>query len=78
MYYVERIDTFVKESIQGDRRLDNLGVSETYQPGPDFFDPATDTWYDITTEKAWSAHEKTYGSQGTGVHIPSGRGQLDP
>lgn len=73
MYYGERIDSFVKESIQGDRRLDHLGVSENFQPGPDFFDPTIDVWYDITTEKSWPDHERTYNRSGTGIHLPSGR-----
>ena len=72
-FYGERIDTFVKETIQGDRRLDRLGVSEIKQPGPDFFDPTIDTWYDITTERSWPAHVAKYGSGGQGVHVPSGR-----
>ncbi|WP_421735113.1 hypothetical protein [Cellulomonas sp.] len=72
-FYGERIDSFVKETIQGDRRLDHLGVSEIKQPGPDFFDPSIDTWYDITTARSWDAHVAKYGSGGTGVHVPSGR-----
>jgi hypothetical protein len=72
-FYGERMDTMVKESIAGDRRLDHLGVSEIKQPGPDFFDPANDTWYDITTASSWDAHVKKYGSGGRGVFVPSGR-----
>jgi hypothetical protein len=76
MYYGDRIDGFVKNSIAGDMRLDHLGVSERMQPGPDFFDPTTDRWYDITTARSWPAHVAKYGGgagSGAGTHIPSGR-----
>jgi hypothetical protein len=74
-FYGERVDSFVKESIHGDRRLDHLGVSEIKQPGPDFFDPTMDVWYDITTARSWSAHVAKYGLKGKlrGIHVPSGR-----
>jgi hypothetical protein len=72
-FYGERIDTFVKESIGGDLRLNRLGVSEIKQPGPDFFDPTIDVWYDITTARSWDEHVAKYGSSGQGVFVPSGR-----
>ena len=76
MYYGDRIDGLVKQSILGDRGLDHLGVSERMQPGPDFFDPTTDRWYDITTARSWDAHVASYGggnASGAGTHVPSGR-----
>jgi hypothetical protein len=72
-FYGERIDTFVKQSMQDDPRLHGIGVSEIRQPGPDFFDPSTDTWYDITTAKSWPRHVQKYGYGGQGVLLPSGR-----
>ena len=63
----------LKRASRATRAWTNLGVSEIAQPGPDFFDPTIDTWYDITTAKSWDAHVDKYGSGGTGVHLPSGR-----
>jgi hypothetical protein len=73
MYYGERIDAFVKETALGDPALDHLGVSEPRQLGPDFFDPATDRWYDLTTVAEWADHVARYGTSGTGTHVPTGR-----
>lgn len=76
MYYGDRIDSAVKSSIVNDLRLNNLGVSEIKQPGPDFYNALNDTWYDITTARDWARHVKKYGAvgrSGRGVHVPSGR-----
>ena len=74
-YYGDRIDEFVKESAALDLRLNPLGMSERFQPGPDFFDALNDLYFDITTELSWPAHVRKYGLGGKlrGVHIPSGR-----
>ena len=72
MYYGERIDAFVKETALGDPALAHLGVSEPYQPGPDFFDSATGRWYDLTTAAKWAAHVASYRTSGTGTHVPTG------
>lgn len=72
MFYGERIDAFVKESALGDPALGHLGVSEPYQPGPDFFDSAAGRWYDLTTAASWADHVASYGTSGTGTHVPTG------
>jgi hypothetical protein len=68
MYYGDRIDGLVKASVNNDARLNHLGISERFQPGPDFFDPATDTWYDLTTARSWPDHVASYGD-----YVPQGR-----
>ncbi len=65
----ERIDTFVKESVANDPAL-NLNITPRFQFGPDFMDPATGRWYDVTTPGEWVSHVNRYGPGGIPVFYP--------
>jgi RHS repeat-associated protein len=56
----ERIDTFFKESVLSDPDLSYLQVTPRFAFGPDVFDPVSNTWWDVTTEGQWAAHEAKY------------------
>ena len=59
----ERLDTFFKQSVLSDPRLQNLVVTPRFRFGPDVIDPVTGRWYDVTTPGHWPAHLK-YGPGG--------------
>jgi len=56
----ERVDTYAKESVARDPSLSHLIIPRRGQPGPDFSDPANNTWYDITTARDWPSHVQRY------------------
>jgi hypothetical protein len=66
----ERIDTFFKQSVADDQRLNHLEITPRFQFGPDVFNPATNTWWDVTTQGQWGAHVGKYSGQfGAGVPL---------
>lgn len=66
----ERIDTFFKELVSADPRLQHLNVTPRFKFGPDVFNPATKTWWDVTTKGQWEAHVNKYTSKfGTGIPL---------
>ena len=71
MFKGERIDKYVREAVRRDRRLSHLIETPRGQPGPDFLDPKTGRWYDITTEGQWAQHVRdyapAYGNRGVGI-----------
>jgi RHS repeat-associated protein len=65
-YIGERIDFFAKQLVQGDPALEGLiQATPRGQFGPDFYNPATGEWWDITTPGQWATHVAKYGSGGT-------------
>jgi len=56
----ERIDTFFKESVPLDPRLDSLKVTPRFKFGPDVYDPNTGRWWDVTTPGQWENHVEKY------------------
>jgi hypothetical protein len=66
-YKGERIDTFIKESVRQDARLQHLEITPRFRFGPDFWDPHTGEWFDVTTQAQWGKHTQTYGPFGTGI-----------
>ncbi len=56
----ERIDTFFKESVAADPLLGNLQTTPRFQFGPDVYDPAAGTWWDVTTPGQWGMHVRKY------------------
>jgi hypothetical protein len=66
----ERIDTFFKEAVRHDARLGHLQVTPRFSFGPDVFNPATRTWWDVTTAGRWESHIGKYTEQfGTGIKL---------
>ena len=66
----ERIDTFFKTSVARDLRLNHLEITPRFKFGPDAFNPATRTWWDVTTQAQWGTHVGKYSDQfGTGVPL---------
>lgn len=51
------------ELVKNDPSLKHL--KSKYTNGPDFVDPNTNAWWDMTTLKQWDAHVKKYGEGGT-------------
>jgi RHS repeat-associated protein len=68
MFNGERIDFFARQ-IAEDSGVTQRGIEITPrgQSGPDFFNPATGEWWDITTTTpgVWEAHVAKYGPGGT-------------
>jgi hypothetical protein len=65
----ERIDTFIKEAVANDPAL-NLKIAPRFQFGPDFVNPVTGSWYDVTTPGEWVKHVGRYGPGGVPVFYP--------
>lgn len=63
MFRGNRIDVKVRGMIKNDPALSHL--QSNYNKGPDFVDPLTGRWWDITTPGAWPAHVRKYGDNGT-------------
>jgi hypothetical protein len=63
MFRGNRIDVKTRELMKNDPL--GLKLKSNYTNGPDFVDPTTGRWWDMTTPKSWSAHEKKYGAGGT-------------
>jgi RHS repeat-associated protein len=63
MYRGNRIDVRARAMIKNDPELYHL--QSNYTRGPDFMEPASGGWWDMTTPSAWPAHVKKYGSGGT-------------
>jgi hypothetical protein len=56
----DRIDSFFKEAVRNDPRLDHLSITERFKFGPDVFDSVTSVWWDVTTTGEWAAHVGKY------------------
>lgn len=67
----ERIDFFMRESVAEDPWLsETLESTPRGQFGPDFYNPSTSVWYDVTTLGQWGAHVAKYSVMfGRGVGI---------
>ncbi|UUC44157.1 DUF6443 domain-containing protein [Flavobacterium cerinum] len=63
MFRGNRIDVMAREFIRKDPKLGHL--KSNYTKGPDFVDPATGKWWDMTTPKQWQMHVDKYGPGGT-------------
>jgi hypothetical protein len=57
-----RIDVMVRRDARFDRDLRRL--QSNYSRGPDFVDPETGVWWDITTYRQWQPHVRRYGARG--------------
>jgi RHS repeat-associated protein len=76
-YKGQRIDKWVKDQLlkSGDDAVYDLYITRSGEFGPDATDlsalPDWVVWYDITTSKAWAAHEASYyevfGPNGVGI-----------
>jgi hypothetical protein len=60
-----RIDEFAKIAVMDDPQLQHVVHTDLYYGGADFYDSRTGRWYDITTARAWKAHVKKYGPDGS-------------
>ena len=58
-----RIDVLSRAYVADDPFLYN--IQSNYGAGPDFVDPKTGQWWDMTTPKQWPGHIKKYGPGGT-------------
>jgi hypothetical protein len=66
----ERIDTFFKESVAADPRLQHLEITPRFEAGPDVYDAESGQWWDVTTSGQWGAHVRLYSTQyGTGTPL---------
>ena len=63
MYRGNRIDVRARRYIENDPNLSHL--TSNYKNGPDFVNPNTGQWWDITTPQQWQAHVDKYGPHGT-------------
>jgi hypothetical protein len=63
MYRGNRIDVMARGFVKEDPALTFLQSS--YNRGPDFVDPLTGRWWDMTTPGQWPAHVQKYGPGGT-------------
>ena len=69
------LDKEVKQLASGDPYLISRKVDITKQglKGPDFLNttklPHESDWYDLTTQKAWSAHQRKYAGYGSGTGV---------
>jgi RHS repeat-associated protein len=64
-----QIDTFFKESVSLDSRLNHLEVTPRFKFGPDVFDPASKRWWDVTTPGQWDSHTGKYSLFGDGTPL---------
>jgi hypothetical protein len=67
MFEGERLDTFMRASVEADPRLAHLESTPRGTFGPDFVDRAADQWYDLTTPGEWRDHVRKYGPGGIPV-----------
>ncbi|MBV8325494.1 RHS repeat-associated core domain-containing protein, partial [Chryseobacterium sp.] len=58
-----RIDVKARDAIEKDPALQHL--KSNYSKGPDFVDPKTGKWWDMTTPAQWQKHVNKYGAGGT-------------
>ena len=65
----ERLDTFMKAAVQADRSLWHLEITPRFVFGPDFINPESKIWFDLTTTAAWQNHVDKYQSFGAGISI---------
>jgi hypothetical protein len=65
----DRIDSFFKESLKLDSRLEHLEITPRFKFGPDVFDPATQRWWDLTTPRQWQPHVEKYWLFGEGTPL---------
>ena len=61
----ERIDYYASEIANEIGLPDGVQMTPRGSFGPDFFNPATGEWWDITTADQWASHVAKYGSGGT-------------
>jgi hypothetical protein len=62
MYRGNRIDVMARKEIIKDPDL--LHLKSNYRKGPDFVDPQSGSWWDITTPDQWQNHVNRYGLGG--------------
>ena len=62
MYRGNRIDVKARQLIKNDHYLQHL--ESNYRRGPDFRNPRTGEWWDMTTEASWPSHVDKYGPNG--------------
>lgn len=60
-YRGSHIDRLAKKAVFEDDTLEHVYVTLNLEYGADFYDSRTGHWYDITTNKAWRAHQRKYG-----------------
>ncbi len=63
MFRGNRIDVKTRQLMKDDPNLRHL--EGRYTNGPDFRDPSSGNWWDITTQGAWQSHVRKYGAGGT-------------
>ena len=57
----QRIDAAVKNAVRKDSYLNQLlYITRSGERGPDFHDPLTNQWWDITTRADWLPHARRY------------------
>ena len=64
MYVGQRMDAEFKRRVRADRSLNHLKVAG--RSGADVT-RADGKWWDLTTQKDWSNHQRRYGKGGTGL-----------
>jgi len=62
-----RIDVMARGNIMRDSTIQGMlpGLRSFYTKGPDFYQPSTFRWWDMTTFRQWGAHQTKYGGNGT-------------
>jgi hypothetical protein len=65
----DQLDAIVKQSVAEDPRLAFLQISRRGEAEPDFWDPESHSWYDLTTGPQWQAHVESY-TEGFGQGYP--------
>ncbi len=66
------IHKVVKDAVRDDPALEGLYTTRSGEFGPDFSDPATGRWWDVTTPEQWPAHEAKYNDPfGQGTQLPT-------
>ena len=66
MYVGQRMDAEFKSRVRADESLSHLHVTRVGERGPDVIGK-DGKWWDLTTQKDWSNHQKRYGEGGTGL-----------
>jgi hypothetical protein len=78
-YRGSHIDRLAKRAVLEDQTLEHVQVTLNLEYGADFYDSRTGYWYDITTNKAWRAHQRKYGPTVSGrATVPGFRLPTEP
>ena len=71
MYEGTQKHVLLAGAVAGDPELGPLlDLADPFEPAPDFSNPETGDWWDLTTEGEWPAHVRKYGPGGTRIDYP--------